>query len=307
MKEVEEEQAKRRIAFGLKHKGGPKAKEASERLRRLPSGSPVVVYRTTSKTREAPFKFIKVDGEAVVIQLPGGRKLFRSTCVKPTANPKIGEQVQERRPNDKTSECAGTETEAEGEVMIESLDMKSGKTSINNGQGTARLTMKEVEQRNAEIFAKSRAEELQGLLKNGTFEVMSEENIPIGTRVFGSKFVDQVKQAITGVRYKSRLVAQNYGDKDAATIATKAPTIQRFAQRLVLSIAASMPDKRTYTRDITQAYIQSTTTLERDVYISAPKEMGLPVGSVLKVVKVAVQDTGVRTALVPDVHRSPPD
>lgn len=36
-----------------------------------------------------------------------------------------------------------------------------------------------------------------------------------------------------------------------------------------------------FVREVTQAYIQSTTTLERDVYIRAPAEMELPPGTVL--------------------------
>lgn len=39
-----------------------------------------------------------------------------------------------------------------------------------------------------------------------------------------------------------------------------------------------------FTRDVTQAYVQSEMTLERDVYIDAPPEMQLPDDSLLKVV-----------------------
>lgn len=46
-----------------------------------------------------------------------------------------------------------------------------------------------------------------------------------------------------------------------------------------------MPSKTTYTRDITLAYVQSHTPLERDVYIRTPTELGLGPGQVLKVVK----------------------
>lgn len=63
------------------------------------------------------------------------------------------------------------------------------------------------------------------------------------------------------LRHKYRLVAQNYADKGAAAISTKAPTVQRFSQRLSLNIAASLPEMSTYTRDVTQAYIQSNTPL----------------------------------------------
>lgn len=47
--EVSEIHSKVRVAFGLKHFGRPKRIEQSKYLRNLPAGSPVLVYRTTSK------------------------------------------------------------------------------------------------------------------------------------------------------------------------------------------------------------------------------------------------------------------
>ncbi len=40
-----------------------------------------------------------------------------------------------------------------------------------------------------------------------------------------------------------------------------------------------------YSRDISQAYIQSESKLERDVYVRAPPEMNLPPSKILKVLK----------------------
>lgn len=53
-------------------------------------------------------------------------------------------------------------------------------------------------------------------------------------------FKDELKQAEKGLRSKSGLVAQNYSDEWATHISTKATTIQRYSQRLVMSIAASI-------------------------------------------------------------------
>ena len=49
MKSVRKEHTKRKIAFALRHPGGPKAKEQEEELRRLPAGAPVLVYREKTK------------------------------------------------------------------------------------------------------------------------------------------------------------------------------------------------------------------------------------------------------------------
>lgn len=46
-----------------------------------------------------------------------------------------------------------------------------------------------------------------------------------------------------------------------------------------------MTNMKMFTRDVTQAYVQSETPFERDVYICTPLEMQLPPNIVLKVVK----------------------
>jgi hypothetical protein len=74
---------------------------------------------------------------------------------------------------------------------------------------------------------------------------------------------------------KSRLVAQNFRDDSAADIDTRVPTITRMSQRLAVASAAMMPLHTAYIRDISQAYLQSTSTLTRPVYLEAPPEMGL--------------------------------
>lgn len=99
-------------------------------------------------------------------------------------------------------------------------------------------------------------------------------------RVFGSKFVDQLKFTDSGDRYKSRLVAQSYGDHQAVYIARYAATVQRLTHRLIPSLAASIDDLILHICGVTQAYIQSITPLQHDVYIWPPREMNLSSNSV---------------------------
>lgn len=49
-KAVKKEQARRRIAFGLRHKGNMKGMESQESFRNVPAGVHVFVYRTAIKT-----------------------------------------------------------------------------------------------------------------------------------------------------------------------------------------------------------------------------------------------------------------
>lgn len=78
---VENEYAKRKVQFSLKYRE-PYGKERSD-LRSLPFGAPVRVYRKASNKWEGPYKFISIDGDTVCLQLPQGRRIFRSYAVKP--------------------------------------------------------------------------------------------------------------------------------------------------------------------------------------------------------------------------------
>lgn len=103
--------------------------------------------------------------------------------------------------------------------------------------------------------------ELNGLGANGTFKPVPFSVVPEATRVFGTSFVDELKKADLGVFLKTRLVAQNYWNQDSSAIPTKAATVQRFSQRLILSLAASRTEWSPFLRDISQAYTKSSTPL----------------------------------------------
>lgn len=125
-------------------------------------------------------------------------------------------------------------------------------------------------------FSKSRKKELDGLFSSNVFRKIRKSEVANGARIYGLRFVDEVKKDIYGSLYeKSRLVAQNYMDNGAKGIPTKAPTITRMAQRATFCIIPMRPKRNVYTRDVTQAYTQSGSELERMVYLEPVAEMGL--------------------------------
>lgn len=75
---------------------------------------------------------------------------------------------------------------------------------------------------------------------------------------------------------------QNYGDENSTSIYAKARTVQRFTQRLLLSLPASVKRVTIHSTDITQAYIQARVPLESDVYIRSLLETNLSEGLDLK-------------------------
>lgn len=86
-----------------------------------------------------------------------------------------------------------------------------------------------------------------------------------------------------------RLVVQAYNDLNKDIVLTQSPTIQRISQRLILCLAALMPDTSLYLREISQTYVQLTTNVNRDFHIRPPHELreklGLNDEMILKVVK----------------------
>lgn len=106
-----------------------------------------------------------------------------------------------------------------------------------------------------------------------------------GIRIFGSIFVDLIKNANKSIRYKRGLVAQNYEAEQSAPIAKKASTVQPFAQQPLLSLAASIETFSTHTRNVTQTYIQSKTCLEGHFDIERSEGMTLHADNVLWVRK----------------------
>lgn len=256
MTEVQKEQSKRRVAFGLKHTHGSKGLEESENLRKLPAGAPVYVFRQKSNCWEGPFSFIEITGETVVVQMPSGRKIFRSTVVKP-ANKSLLDENHDRHSN--VYFCEQTCTALFGASNVE----------------IAKKT-------DSWRFEKARKEEIKGLLDNGTFEIVKKSSVEKGARIYGTRFVDAVKTVNNVEKLRSRLVAKNYDDNASTLISTKAPTVQRVSQRIALSSAATnSKSHKSYLRDITQAYPQSNDPLQRKVYLKPPPEMGLSDDDVL--------------------------
>ena len=141
-------------------------------------------------------------------------------------------------------------------------------------------------------FTVSRQKEISGLLEKGVFKVVNPNDVLPNARVFNSRFVDEIKNVGTDKAFeKSRLIIQAYNDQEKGLVLTQSPTIQRVSQRLLICLAAMFLDKNTkiYLRDITQAYCQSRSNLNREFYIRPPQELatmlGISVENVLQVVK----------------------
>ena len=142
-------------------------------------------------------------------------------------------------------------------------------------------------------YSASRQKEITGLLEKGVFEiVVDHQNISSNTRIFNSRFVDAIKHSgIDKAFEKSRLVIQAYNDEEKTLVLTQSSTIQRVSQRLIICLTVVLQDTDTklYLRDITQAYVQSSSELNRDFYIRSSEELikmlDVDQSCILKIVK----------------------
>jgi Reverse transcriptase (RNA-dependent DNA polymerase) len=114
-----------------------------------------------------------------------------------------------------------------------------------------------------------------------------------GIRIFKSRLVREIKGKATNAPYeKSRLVVQGYQDDGKEMILTQSPTIQRASQRVIAALAPSLvqlQDRKMdlWLRDISQAYVQSTTKLNRTILARLPEEIQhrYPEGTIMVVVR----------------------
>jgi hypothetical protein len=262
MTEVRKAHAERQINTALNTRNGP----STTPVHSLPLNSDVLVWREgkTGYTGKwtGPYKLLSTDGETCTIGLPNGPTPFRTTVVKPYHNATTndnnvdpGKTVQEASPK------AGPPRRMLRPVVEippyrpESFVQTSFEIPDNP-------------------FAEARRKEINGLLERDVFEAANKKDIPPGTRIFTLRFVEEIKDRGTDKAFeKSRLVVQAYNDADKTTVLTESPTIQRCSQRLILCLAACKKDSKLYLRDVTQAYTQSTTVLNRDFYVRPPAEL----------------------------------
>jgi hypothetical protein len=301
--EIQKLRAERQVANALNMRNGPK----TDAVHDLPPSSPVLVWREGNTGQsghwDRPYTLLTVEGETCTVKLPNGPTAFRSTVVKPYLS-EPQELVQAKSesssepPWEPPREPDLAKTVLESTIVVEQPpgnQPPQPPQPLKRGRGRPRkyplltamgdITVYLQEDSQPGQFSASRQKELSGLLEKGVFKIVKLADVPQGVRLFNSRFVDEIKNPGTDKAFeKSRLVVQAYNDQEKELVLTQSPTIQRVSQRLILCLAA-IGSHSLYLRDISQAYVQSTTTLNREFYVRPPCEMQIDDDSVLKVVR----------------------
>lgn len=145
-----------------------------------------------------------------------------------------------------------------------------------------------------EPFEAADRTEFNSLLERGVIKLEKYNRIKHGDgRLFNSRFVREIKGKGTNSLYeKTRMVIAAWGDQDKNEILTQSPTLQRASQRLIAAIAPSLfmfKNRKIgiWLRDISQAYTQSTSLLNRLICARIPKELrdSYPEGTIMVILK----------------------
>jgi hypothetical protein len=320
MTEIRKIRAQRQIADALNMRNGP----STTAIHRLPLNSDVLVWREGNTGYAGkwtgPYKLLAMDKETCIIELLSGPTSFRSTAVKPyytepEAQPNDPTQPDPEKSIQKAPEAsskvipqatipppppvvipryrpeAATDPRPQRDRRLPARYRDDYMQHTFLGQFTQEHEDESRHQFAATVLAQfedSQRKEVNGLLERGVFEYVLEKDIPPGTRIFTARFVNEMKNNGTDKAFeKSRLVVQAYNDGDKEYVLTQSPTIQRASQRIILCLGITVGNVRYYVRDITQAYIQSTTKLNRDFYIRITPELAeyFPGATFLKVVR----------------------
>lgn len=288
MVKVSKLRLQKQVTAALRTRNGP-----ASIAQNIPLGTEILVWCTHRKQWEGPFKLLSLERENAVVQLPSGPTTFRSTSIKPFPNNDLHVQPEESSPENGEQDSSSLPESRpqrtrrlparyrENEAIQNLLHTQDMDCPLNPATITVYLTHNKPQP----SFASSRQKELDGLILRGVFEFVDIRAIPPGVRIFKSRFVDTLKLAGTPQAFeKSRLVIQGYNDSAKSEVLTQSPTIQRSSQRLLFPIAL-IKGLDFYTRDITQAYIQSKTSLSQNTFVTPPVELNQPPNVLLKILK----------------------
>ncbi len=134
---------------------------------------------------------------------------------------------------------------------------------------------------------KSKRKEINDLLKKRVFELIIIENVLRDVRIFNFRFVNEIKHLSTLNAYeKFKLMIQTYNDQDKTLIFIQSSIIQRMSQRIILVLTMCIIFQcHLYLRNITQVYVQSKISLNREFFIRSFFEFDLSEKLILKIIK----------------------
>lgn len=233
---------------------------------KLKEGDPVLVFREKPEKWDGPYRYVSQDRKTVIVTDSKGEKhSFSVTMVKPC--------------NAADALCMSMD-----ESLSKFIDRQVHSNSFFASTADIYNTIT-IDDPNDPRFDEAKKIEMDGLFKRGSFKFVGKTTMPPNPNMLGGRFVLTIKEPGTPDQLrKARLVLQGHIDKEKKDMVNEAPTALRSSMRLLVLLGAAYKFE-IWTRDVTQACIQSTEDLLRDVHLKPPAGMGAPESKGIKVVK----------------------
>ncbi len=139
-------------------------------------------------------------------------------------------------------------------------------------------------------FAAFRQKEINDLIEKDVFQSVKINDVSFDVRIFNFRFVNEIKHLDTDKAFeKSRFVVQTFNDQNKNLMLIQSSIIQRVNQRLIVCLIVVFSNMNLYLRNITQTYVQSITSLNRDFFVRSSvkliKHLDIVSNSILKMIK----------------------
>ncbi len=256
----------------------------------LSLNSNVLIWRESNNQRDKwteSFKFLDIEDEICKIELSSESIDFRSIVIKSfLTESEIESTVDVQSINDVQNLAFEISTRF---IRTRRLSLKYQNFADITVflQDDEEIFLTQISSIFTSTFAESRRKEINDLLKRQVFELIIISKVLKNVRIFNSRFIDEIKHSDISQAYeKSRLMIQTYNDHEKTLMLTQTSTIQRMSQRIIFAIAASI-NHHLYLRDITRAYTQSKSLLNRMFFIrsSLDLDINLSDDAILRIIK----------------------
>ncbi len=267
--------------------------DSTSLIHNLSLNSFVLIFRKNnidqSKSWKESFKLLSIQSESTIIELSNESTKFRSTSVKSYYQ---DDHVDDE--NSSSSSIMFSFIESQNNLIIDSIVRIE---SIKRDRERSRKYSISIAYLNFTLnstadssFIASRQQEIAELFEKEVFLSVNRTEMLSDVRIFSFRFVNEIKHSSIDKAFeKFRLVVQAFKNQNKVFVLTQSFIIQRISQRLIICLAITLSQMKLYLRNITQIYVQSRSTLNRDFYVQSSskliKLMSIFNDCILKVIK----------------------